>query len=103
MLSFLLTGISIICLVIYLAINDKANIIEINYFRESEAIFARAGSITAMLFVIGFSTMISYIVRHYLVEKVYQTLYDWCAEINAGENISEITNEMITAHASKPK
>ncbi len=102
-LSFVLTGLSIVCLVIYLAINNKANIIDINYFRESEAIFARAGSITAMLFVIGFSAMISYIVRHYLVEKVYQSLYDWCAEINAGENISAVTNEMIAAQAFKPK
>ena len=98
-----MTALSIISLIIYLFINNKAKFIGLYYLQDSQAIFQRFGSLVAVLLVITVLATISYLVRHYLVEKVYQSLYDWCAEMNAGDNIDKVTNEAIASHASSPK
>lgn len=90
-------------MVIYLVINDGTQIEPMDYLFQSEMIFEAAGNLGSMLFAIAFSTGLSYMIRHYLVEKFYQSLYDWCAETDAGDNIESMTNEGIALHASKPK
>lgn len=91
------------CFVVYLFINDSAELILQDYLPDAQAIFSRGGSFLTVLFVISFSAALSYMIKHYIVERVYQTLYDWCAEKNAGENIDEITNELIAGKVYKPK
>ena len=91
------------CFVIYIFINDGAGFVGIDYLTEIQTLFRRVSSIGTMLFVVVFSAATSYTIRHYLVEKVYKSLYDWCAEINAGENIQVISNDTIAMHAAKPK
>lgn len=71
--------------------------------RETGAIFSRGAPFLIILFAIIVSVALSYMVRHYVIEKLYMSLYDWCAEINAGENIEDITNEMIASTVAKPK
>ena len=98
-----MTALSVISLIIYLFVNNEAKFIRFCYLQESQAIFERFGSLVAVFLVIAVPATISYLVRHYLVEKVYQSLYDWCAEMNAGDHIEGVTNEAIASHASSLK
>lgn len=82
---------------------NNSDIVHTDYPGESGEVFGKVGSLFSMMFVIAFSSGLSYMIRHYIVEKLYQSLYDWCAETDAGERIDSVTNESIALHVAKHK
>jgi len=89
-------------LVVYMIIHHHAQFTESDYGNETSSIFRRAGSLLTLAFLIVFVTAFTYIVRHYVVDWFFQTLYDWCSEIGAGTK-PNFSNDQILDKAIPPQ
>jgi len=85
---------SILSVVVYIIVNDKAQFVESNYVLETNYIFGRPINFFVGLFVVSLCSAFSYFAKYYIIEHFSRTTYDsYALEIAKGR--TDIDNEEI--------
>lgn len=85
-------------LCIYIVIHNAAQFTYSDYANQTSQIFHRAPAVLTILFLVAFLSGSSYFVRHYIVEVMFPTLYEWGSFIGAGK-LADFNNRQILEKA----
>ena len=86
---------SVFSVLIYIVINESSDFIPVNYYEELGNVFEQGIALFCLLWELGACCALSYLLRHYVIEKFYPSVYHYYAhKISIGQ-IRRITNEDI--------
>src|SRR5690349_12661696 len=100
---YLTTLVSLGAVLAYIFINNKAQFVTSSYTTDTVQIFKRGDVVLSMAFVIAFCAALTYVIKSLLRDKAFQSLYGWCADQDAGQDIGMFSNERILLRGAKPQ
>mmetsp|Transcript_23579 Transcript_23579/g.20483 ORF Transcript_23579/g.20483 Transcript_23579/m.20483 type:complete len:372 (+) Transcript_23579:1593-2708(+) len=86
LLCLMFLVLSMVSLIIWIIVEENAHFVDSNYGNETENIFERGSTLLCLIYLLFACGAVSYMIKHFIYGKFFQTLYDWGSEQDAAQD-----------------